>query len=286
MSKASSRYTWTRNSDDRGKSVLGSVNSTIGPSARTSVFSGHSPKPKSKNRVWRPNGPTEKSGRSPGRRPSTAKAPVPSTKGKDRPCELSLGSSAIHKRRRAAGLHGNRVWVPPVKAASAVCVKKGPSTASLSRPDGVDAARERVLGKHCTSTNDVVGITSASAAMPTARSSLVGGRVSERVVQVASAGKRKRRHGNLVWRPGQTGVPVASSEKLHCVTFPSRGAVLRRSRDGALHTTKYRWQRKLSAGSQSPPGIYYNGQFMYKELLSNSTSTCLMCCLSEFSAPN
>ena len=258
MSKASSRYTWTRSSDERGKPVSGSVRTTVGPSPRTSAFSSHSSKlPKSKNRVWRPNGQAEKPGRSPGRRSSTTKPPGASTKGKDRSYDLSLGPSAIHKRRRAAGLHGNRVWVPNKVVATAVHVEKDPSTVSLPAPQGGDGARQRALGKPSTGVGSRVGTSSdaGTVTQPAARLDSVCARVPGKVVQHASVGKRKRRHGNLVWRPGQAGDPTVSPGRLCRVDLQSRGAVLRRSRDGALNSTKYRWQRRLSAGSQSQSGI-------------------------------
>lgn len=265
QSKVSSRYTWTRNHDGRGKSVLEGAKDTVGLSARSSVFPSHSPKLKSKNRVWRPDRPTEKSGRSQGRRLSTTKAPGPSTKGKDRPYELSLGSSATHRRRRATGLHGNRVWVPN-KVATTVYVEEGASTASLLPPQRVDNARQRVLNKPCTNVDDIVVNTSGACTVtPTVSSSPVCGSVSRRVAQSTSVGKRKRRHGNLVWRPGQAGAPTVSPGRLRCTALPSKGAVLRRSRGGALHATKYHWQRKLSVGSQSPSGICYNGRFILSD---------------------
>lgn len=263
QSKVSSRYTWTRNCDGRGKSVLEGAKDPVGFSARSSVFPSHSAKLKSKNRVWRPDRPTEKPGRSQGRRLSTTKAPGPSTKGKDRPYELSVGSSATPRRQRVTGLHGNRVWVPNKAAtATAVYVEEGASTASLLPPQRVDNARQRALNKPCTNVDDVVVTTSgACTATPTVSSSPVCGSVSGRMAQSTSVGKRKRRHGNLVWRPGQAGAPTVSPGRLRCAALPTRGAVLRRSRDGALHATKYRWQRKLSVGSQSPSGIHYNGRF-------------------------
>lgn len=269
MSKASSRYTWTRSSDERGKPVLGSVKTTVGPSPRTSAFSSRSPKlPKSKNRVWRPNGQTEKPGQSSDRRSSTTKPPGASTKGKDRSYELSLGSSAIHKRRKAAGLHGNRVWVPNKVVATAVHVEKGPNTVSLPAPQGGDGARQRTLGK----SSSGVGAPSDACTVtlrPTARlDSVVCARVPGKAVQHACAGKRKRRHGNLVWRPGQAGDRIVSPRKLRCVDLPSRGAVLRRSRDGALNATKYHWQRRLSAGSQSQSGIVVDSECL--SILTNS----------------
>ena len=262
MSKASSRYTWTRSSDERGKPVLGSVRTAVGPSSRTSALSSHSPKPpKSKNRVWRPNGQTEKPGRSPaGRRLSTTKPPGASTKGKDRGSyEVSLGPNAIHKRRRAAGLHGNRVWVPNKVVATAVHVEKDPSTVSLPAPQGGDGARQRTLSKPSTGVDIRAGTTSDASTVtrPTARLDSMCTRVPGKVVHHASVGRRKRRHGNLVWRPGQAGDPTVSPGRLCCVDLPSRGAVLRKSRDGALNATKYRWQRRLSAGSQSQSGIVH-----------------------------
>lgn len=263
MPKVSSRYTWARSSDGRGKSVAPEgAKGALRPSARTSAFPSHPAKQKSKNRVWCPSRPAadqlvEKSNRSSGRRSSTATAPGPSTKGKDRSHELSLGPNTTHRRRRATGLHGNRVWVPS-KVATVVGneVEESESAASLLAPQRPDNASQSTLSNPPTKmaamvvNHPVCDNTKTSTA-----SSDLGREVPGRVAESATVGKGRRRktHGNLVWRPGQTNVPVVSPGKPRGAVPPSKGAVPKKV--GALRTTKYRWQRRLSTESpQSPSG--------------------------------
>lgn len=260
-----SRYTWARSSDVCGTSVAPEgAKGAVSLSARTSAFPSHPAKPKSKNRVWRPSRPAadqlvEKSSRSPGRRLSTTTAPGPSTKGKDRSHELSLGPSTTHRRKRVAGLHGNRVWVPS-KVTTAVGdeVEERESTASLLAPQRVGNVSQSTLRKPLNVDAMVANHPTCDDTETSTASSDPVREVSGRVAESASVGKgrRKKTHGNLVWRPGQASVPVVSPGKPRGAAPPSKGAVPRKV--GALRTTKYHWQRKLSTESQSPSGIYCN----------------------------
>ena len=270
MSKASNRYTWARNNDGCGKSVVREgAKGAVVLSVRTSAFPSHPTKPKSKNRVWRPsrpaaNQPIEKPTRVPGRRSFASTAPGSSTKSKDPSHEVSLGPSTTHRRVKAAGLHGNRVWVAG-KAPTAVGdeTEKSESTASLLAPQRVAIVSQSTLRytKPLSTMDAIVANRPTLDNTKTSTSSSSPGHEKPgRVAEAASVVKRRRKktHGNLVWRPGQASVPGVSSVKQCGAVPPSKGAVSRKV--GALRTTKYRWQRKLSAELLSPSGtaIYCN----------------------------